>query len=45
MDLPHSDEGFVVAFPAEMREAFLEGHVRAFTKGRNNKERLIWQAY
>ena len=29
-DLPHSDDGFVVAFPAETTEAFLEGHVRAF---------------
>jgi len=31
MDLPHSDDCFVVAFPAETTEAFLEGHVRAFT--------------
>ncbi len=30
MDLPHSDDCFVVAFPAETTEAFLEGHVRAF---------------
>src|SRR5450631_4256175 len=30
-DLPHSDDCFVVAFPAETTEAFLEGHVRAFT--------------
>ena len=30
MDLPHSDDGFVVAFPSETTEAFLEGHVRAF---------------
>jgi transposase len=30
MDLPHSDDCFVVAFPAETSEAFLEGHVRAF---------------
>ena len=29
-DLPHSDECFVQAFPAETTEAFLEGHVRAF---------------
>jgi transposase len=29
MDLPHSDDGFVAAFPAETTEAFLEGHVRA----------------
>jgi transposase len=30
MDLPHSDDRFVVAFPAEPTEAFLEGHVQAF---------------
>jgi transposase len=30
MDLPHSDDCYVVAFPAETTEAFLEGHVRAF---------------
>ncbi len=30
MDLPQSDDCFVVAFPAETTEAFLEGHNRAF---------------
>jgi transposase len=30
MGLPHSDDCFVVAFPAETTEAFLEGHVQAF---------------
>ena len=30
MDLPHSDDCFVTAFPAETTEAFLEGHVRSF---------------
>jgi transposase len=30
MGLPHSDDCFVAAFPAETTEAFLEGHVRAF---------------
>jgi len=30
MDLPHSDDCFAIAFPAETTEAFLEGHVRAF---------------
>ncbi|MGB9145149.1 MAG: IS21 family transposase [Acidobacteriaceae bacterium] len=30
MDLPHSDDCFVAAFPAETTEAFLEGHVLAF---------------
>lgn len=29
-DLPHSDDCFVVAFPAENTEAFLEGHNQAF---------------
>lgn len=29
-DLPHSDDCFIQAFPAETTEAFLEGHVRAF---------------
>ena len=31
MDLPHSDDSFVAAFPAENTEAFLEGHNRAFS--------------
>ena len=30
LDLPHSDDCFVVAFPAENSEAFLEGHNQAF---------------
>jgi transposase len=30
VDLPHSDDCFVVAFPAENTEAFLEGHQQAF---------------
>src|ERR1035441_2077323 len=30
IDLPHSDNCFVMAFPAETTEAFLEGHVQAF---------------
>ena len=30
MDLPQSDDCFVMAFPAETTEAFLEGHVHAF---------------
>jgi len=29
VDLPHSDDSFVVAFPAETTEAFLEGHRQA----------------
>jgi transposase len=31
LDLPHSDDCFVMAFPAETTEAFLEGHVQAFS--------------
>ena len=30
MDMPHSDDCFVMAFPTETTEAFLEGHARAF---------------
>ncbi len=30
LDLPHSDGGFVKAYPAENTEAFLDGHVSAF---------------
>ena len=30
MDLPQSDDCFVMAFPAETTEAFLEGHIQAF---------------
>jgi transposase len=29
-DLPHSDDAFVMAFPAETTEAFCEGHNQAF---------------
>ena len=31
MDLPHSDAGFVQAYPAETTEAFCAGHVAAST--------------
>jgi len=30
VDLPHSDDAFVTAFPAETTEAFCEGHTAAF---------------
>jgi transposase len=30
MDLPHSDDAFVMAFPVETTEAFCEGHNQAF---------------
>ena len=29
-DLPHSDDCFVMAYPAENKEAFCDGHVKAF---------------
>ena len=31
LDLPHSDACFVKAYPAEMTEAFCDGHVSAFS--------------
>jgi len=31
MDVPHSDAPFMKAYPAEMTEAFLDGHVSAFS--------------
>jgi transposase len=42
MDLPHSDDGFVVAFPAETTEAFLEGHVRAFAYFEGVPRRILY---
>jgi hypothetical protein len=30
VDLTHSDDSFVIAFPSETTEAFLEGHRQAF---------------
>jgi len=30
LNLPHLDDCFITAFPAETTEAFLDGHVRAF---------------
>lgn len=32
MDLPHSDDIFVKAYPAETTDAFLDGHVSAFAR-------------
>ena len=31
LDLPHSDGCFIKAYPAETTEAFLDGHVSAFS--------------
>jgi transposase len=42
MDLPHSDDCFVVAFPAETTEAFLEGHVRAFAYFGSVPRRILY---
>jgi transposase len=42
MDLPHSDDCFVAAFPAETTEAFLEGHVRAFAYFGGVPTRLLY---
>src|SRR5271156_1028508 len=42
MDLPHSDDCFVVAFPAETTEAFLEGHVRAFAYFGGVPKRILY---
>jgi transposase len=41
-DLPHSDDCFVQAFPAETTEAFLEGHVRAFAYWGAVPSRLLY---
>jgi len=42
MDLPHSDDCFVVAFPAETTEAFLEGHIRAFSYSGGVPTRILY---
>ncbi len=42
MDLPHSDDCFVQAFPAETTEAFLEGHVRAFAHFGGVPSRILY---
>src|SRR3974390_815636 len=41
-DLPHSDDCFVQAFPAETTEAFLEGHVRAFAYWGSVPTRILY---
>ena len=42
MDLPHSDDCFVRAFPVETTEAFLEGHVRAFAYFEGVPTRILY---
>jgi transposase len=42
MDLPQSDDSFVVAFPAENTESFLEGHNRAFAYFNGVPRRILY---
>ena len=42
MDLPQSDDAFVVAFPAETTEAFLEGHNHAFRHFRGVPRTILY---
>lgn len=42
MDLPHSDDGFVMAFPAETSEAFCEGHNRAFAYWQGVPQQILY---
>jgi len=41
-DLPHSDDCFVRAFPAETTEAFLDGHVHAFAYWGSVPTRILY---
>ena len=42
VDLPHSDDGFVKAFPAETTEAFCDGHNAAFTYFGGVPRRIVY---
>ena len=42
VDLPHSDDGFVQAFPAETTEAFCDGHNAAFTYFGGVPRRIVY---
>ena len=42
VDLPHSDDGFVQAFPAETTEAFCDGHNTAFTYFGGVPRRIVY---
>ena len=42
VDLPHSDDGFVKAFPAETTEAFCDGHHAAFTYFGGVPRRIVY---
>lgn len=41
-DLPHSDDCYVQAFPAETTETFFEGHVRAFAYWGTVPARIVY---
>jgi hypothetical protein len=43
VDLPHSDDCFVAAFPAETPEAFLEGHIRSFAGFGGVPTRILYE--
>ncbi len=42
VDLPHSDDGFVKAFPAETTEAFCDGHNAAFSHFGGVPRRIVY---
>ena len=42
VDLPHSDDGFVQAFPAETTEAVCDGHTAAFTSFGGVPRRIVY---
>jgi len=42
VDLPHSDDAFVKAFPAETTEAFCDGHTAAFSYFGGVPRRLVY---
>jgi len=42
MDLPHSDDAFVMAFPGETTEAFCEGHNAAFAYFGGVPQRIVY---
>ena len=42
VDLPHSDDAFVKAFPAETTEAFCDGHTAAFSSFGGVPRRIVY---
>jgi len=43
-DLPHSDDCFMQAYPAEAMEAFLDGHVRVFESFLGALTRILYDS-